>query len=132
MRSIDQAVPHYRSAIELTSQQHVDMLLKNITDTLARYADGESAMSAMQEIVDTFPEVAAVQLAYARLAAALGNTEISASATDRALNLNPDWEDAAVFKFKLLLSLDKADEAIDFSSIELQLAGAHGVGIVVG
>ena len=116
VKQVDRAVPHYRRAIELTSQPHTEMLLKNVTDTLVRYADAASALAAMQEIVTTFPDSDAVQLSYARLAGALGKTDIAVPAVEKALELNPKLEAAAVFKFNLLLLQDKADAAVDFAN----------------
>jgi len=113
---VELAVPHYRKAIELTTPAHAEMLLQNITDTLIRYADKPVALSAMRELVTAFPDTADVQLAYARLAAMLSMTDLALSASNDALNLDPDWEKAATFKFKLLLTLDRTDEAIDFAN----------------
>lgn len=113
---VELALPHYRKALELTTPAHNEMLLQNITDTLIRYADKPVALSAMHELVTAFPDSASTQLAYARLAGMLSMKDTALSAVDNALNLDPDWEQAATFKFKLLLTLDKKDEAIEFAN----------------
>ena len=113
---LELALPHYRTAIELTRIEHSELLLQNITETLVRYADKPEAIAAMQQLVDAFPESAAVRLAQSRLAGSLRMIDPALSAADAALSLDPDWEAAATYKFKLLLAGDQPDEAISFAN----------------
>lgn len=113
---IDLALPHYRTAISLTSSPHLELLLQNITETLVRYADKPEAVAAMQQIVDAYPDLAAVKLAQARLSGSLRMLDQALDAVDDALSINPDWEKAADYKFKLLLANEQTDEAIEFAN----------------
>lgn len=115
VKKLDQAIPHYHKSLELTTPAHADMLLQNITDTLVRYSSNSEALDTMQKLVDSFPDSASVHLAYAKLAGMTGHRDLAGPAVDKALALKPDWETAAIYKFRLLLSLQKPDQAIQFA-----------------
>ena len=115
VKKTDQALPHYQKSLQLTTPAHADMLLRNITDTLVRYASSDIAMSTMGKLVDAFPDSASVHLAYAKLAGMTGHRDQAGPAVDKALALRPDWEAAATYRFRLLLSLQKPRQATEFA-----------------
>jgi len=111
----DKALPHFSRAIELTDDNHLGLLLGQLSETLARYADEEEALAVMRELVAHYPDRAELHLSHAALAGRYKRFDEASEAIDRAMTLNPDWEEAAVFKFKLLVERKHSEWAEGFA-----------------
>ena len=78
-------------------------LLKQISSTLIRYGSQMQALALIEQLAKEYPDSADVALAHASVASKLKEYDVANSAIDRTLALDPDSDDAAVFKFSLLV-----------------------------
>lgn len=111
----DKAIPHFQQSIALSQPEHTSLVLQQMSDTLLHYASKEDALAVMQQLSQDYPQSAAVALSYASVAGRLQEITTASTSVDRALSLRPDWEDAAVFKFNLLLLQQQDQAAEDFA-----------------
>jgi tetratricopeptide (TPR) repeat protein len=112
----EQAVEYYSKALALTGEKNRSQILNQISSTLLRYSSQEHALILIEKLASEYPDSADVALAHASVAAKLKEYGVANSAIDRALALDPDNLDAAVFKFSLLLLQKKGTEAEKFAS----------------
>ncbi len=82
-----------------------------IAAVLGRAGAREAAMDVMRGLIQHHPEVAAGHFALAHLAVRAGDLEAAAAAVDKALALKPGWEDAALFKARILVSQKNTAQA---------------------
>jgi tetratricopeptide (TPR) repeat protein len=115
-----QALEYYSKALSLTDEKNRSQLLKQIGNTLIRYTSKEQALELIETLAAEYPHSADVALAHASVSSSLKQYDTAATALDRALALEPDNIDAAVFKFSLLVLQKKDSEADQFATEHLK------------
>jgi tetratricopeptide (TPR) repeat protein len=73
-----------------------------------------AALDVMRALVALHPQLQEAQFALAHIAVRAGELDTAAAAIDQALRLAPDWEDAALFKIRILGSQKEAGQAEAF------------------
>jgi len=86
------------------ARNNLDQTFLRVAAVLGRVGNREAAIELMRQLVDQYPDVAAGHFALAHLAVRVGDLDVAAAAVSRALVLKPDWEDAALFKARILVS----------------------------
>ncbi len=76
-----------------------------IAATLGRQSNREQALEVMRALVQLHPGEAVAHYALAHLAVRVSDLGTAISAIDQALRISPSWEDAAIFKARVLVSL---------------------------
>ncbi len=112
----EQALQYYSKALSLTDEKNRGQLLKQIGNTLIRYTSKEQALELIDTLAQQYPRSADVALAHANVSSSLKKYDTTATALDRALALEPENIDAAVFKFSLLVLQKKDSEADQFAN----------------
>jgi len=111
----DAAREHFEQALALYASD-LGRGYARIADILSAHSDRDAAVSIMNALIAKHPDSAEAQMGGARLAARVNRADDSLAAVERALALRPDWEDAAVFKLRLLIAIkqfDRVDAWID-------------------
>ncbi len=75
-----------------------------IAAVLSRHASRAGTLETMQSLVARHRRVPAAHFALAHLAVRAGDLERAGSAAERALQLRPDWEEAAQFRARIFIS----------------------------
>ena len=98
----EQAV--FDALVELidTMPEQTAVLLKHIAQILGQQADPGRWLGLMQRIATHYHELDSVQWAAAWLGYRVGDEEAAQAALDRAMELTPGWEEAALLKFSYL------------------------------
>ncbi len=91
-----------------------DRAYRRIASVLGRQQKRAAAIDMMQSLVDADRRNPDAHLALAHLAVRTGNLEVALAAVTRALELRPDWEDAALFKAGVLVSQKDSVRAAAF------------------
>ncbi len=112
----EQALQYYSKALSLTDEKNRGQILKQIGNTLIRYTSKEQALELIDTLAQQYPRSADVALAHANVSSSLKKYDTTATALDRALALEPENIDAAVFKFSLLVLQKKDSEADQFAN----------------
>ncbi len=73
-----------------------------------------AALDVMRALVALHPQLQEAQFALAHIAVRAGELDTAAAAIDQALRLAPDWEDAALFKIRILGSEKETGQAEAF------------------
>lgn len=116
----ERAVVYYSKALSLADEESRSKLLKQISSTLIRYGSQMQALALIEQLAKEYPDSADVALAHASVASKLKEYEVANSAIDRTLELDPDSDDAAVFKFSLLVLQSKDRDAEQFANSYLK------------
>ena len=111
-----QAIVYYSKALSLSDEESRSKLLKQISSTLIRYSSQSQALTLIEQLATEYPDSADVALAHASLASTLKEYEVANRAINRTLALDPDNDDAAVFKFSLLVLQNNDAEAEEFAN----------------
>jgi len=101
----------------LASEQaraNLEQAYMRIAAVLGRASSRGASVQTMQVLVESHPEVAAAHFALAHLAVRNGDLDVAGTAVDRALELRPQWEEAALFKARILVSQKNAAKAQTF------------------
>ena len=117
---LGEATAHYSKALALTDENNRSELLKQISATLIRYGNQKQALQLIEQLSQEYPASADVALAHASIAAAVKEYGVANTEINRTLALDPDDDNAAVFKFSLLLLQKKDQEATDFAVLFLK------------
>lgn len=83
---------------------NLEQAYMRIAAVLGRASSRGDSVETMQQLAESHPEVAAAHFALAHLAVRNGDLDVAGVAVDRALQLRPDWEEAALFKARILVS----------------------------
>lgn len=73
-----------------------------------------AALDVMRVLVEKHPKLPEAQFALAHMAVRAGDLDTAADAIDAALALTPDWEEAALFKIRILTSQKQTAKAEAF------------------
>jgi len=112
----EQALVYYSKALSHSDEENRSLLLKQISSTLIRYGSQAQALTLIEKLATEYPDSADVALAHASVASKLKDYDTANTAIDRTLALDPDSDEAAVFKFSLLVLQNKDSEAERFAS----------------
>ena len=101
----DEARAEFESLLKMERARNtLDQSFLRIAAVLGRVSNREAAIDLMRQLVNRYSDVSAGHFALAHLAVRAGDLDVAAAAVDRALVLKPDWEDAALFKARILVS----------------------------
>lgn len=93
------------------ARENLEQAYMRIAAVLGRASSRGASVDTMQQLAASHPQVAAAHFALAHLAVRNGDLDVAGVAVDRALALRPDWEEAALFKARILVSQKNAADA---------------------
>jgi tetratricopeptide (TPR) repeat protein len=99
-----EAQVHFEKMITLGGDAGLAQSYLRISATLGRQSNRADALGTMNALVALHPDKAVAQYALAHLAVRVSDLDTAMTAIDRALVINPGWEDAALFKARVLVS----------------------------
>lgn len=85
-----------------------------IASLLSRHGSRSTALEIMESLTALYPRNANARLALAHLCIRADNPEKALNAANMALKLKPGWEDAAIYKSRILISNDETARAESF------------------
>jgi len=100
----EQARDHFRKILTLAGEPGLAPAYLRIAATLGRQSNRAEALAVMKELVALNPDKPVALYALAHLAVRVSDLDAAMSAIDRALAVSPGWEDAALFKARVLVS----------------------------
>ena len=114
---VGQRTPAIDAISNLLDQPGTDVarVFNNASEVFARQENPGQFVEAFRDLVDRFPEIAEGYYALAYLANRARRMPELKQAVNRALELRPFWEDAAVVNFTYLVGQSTPDEVIEFS-----------------
>jgi tetratricopeptide (TPR) repeat protein len=86
------------------ARAQLDQGFLRVATVLGRYSNRITATELMQTLVQRYPESAAAHLYAGHLAVRAGEFDSAAALADAALQLQPAWQDAAVFRARIFIS----------------------------
>jgi tetratricopeptide (TPR) repeat protein len=111
----DEALVQFERLIVLeTPRSNPEQAYMRVVSVLSRHTQRASALTVMQQLVDQNPKVPAAQFALTHLSVRMGDFPRALQAADTALVLRPGWEEAALFKARILVSLKEMGKAQQF------------------
>jgi len=87
-----------------TARNQGDQGFLRAATVLGRHSNRAAAAEVMQALVQGFPDSAAAHLYAAHLAVRGGDLDAAAQLAEQALKLQPDWDEAAIFRVRILIS----------------------------
>ncbi len=110
-----EAQRHFEKMLAIAAaERDQDRAYRRIASVLGRQQKRPQALEMMQSLVNVDRKNPAAYFALAHLAVRTGNLDVALNAVSRALELRPDWEDAAVFKAGVLVSQKESVKAQAF------------------
>ncbi len=100
----DEARAQFEAILKLAPPERLDHAYMRTVSVLARHAKRNAALEIMESLIRQQPRSPVAQFALAHLAVRSGELDKGLGAIDRALALKPDWEEAALFKARILVS----------------------------
>lgn len=112
---VAEAKEHFQTlfAAEET-RRNLDQAYLRVAAVLGRASNRAAALDVMQSLVALNPRVASAHFAMAHLQVRGGDLDKALVSVDEALKQRPDWEDAALFKARILLSQKEPQKARAF------------------
>jgi tetratricopeptide (TPR) repeat protein len=111
----DEARQHLERIVDKAAGADLTQAYLRIAAALGRQQNRVAALEIMERLVQRHPDKAEAHFAMAHLAVRVGNLEQADGVIDRALRLRPDWEEAAMFKTRVLISQKDPQKVIAFS-----------------
>ncbi len=105
--------------LTLSPKSQLAQAYLRISATLGRQQNRKAALGIMQSLVGMHPDSPEAQFALAQLAVRVGDLTLAATSIDHALRMRPDWEDAALFKTRVLASQKDMQRVLDFNEAYL-------------
>jgi Tfp pilus assembly protein PilF len=96
------------------TRRHLDQAYLRAAAILGRASNRTAGVDVMRSLVALHPQRASAHFAMAHLMVRGGDLENALVSDEEALKLQPDWEDAALFKARILMSLKEPRKADDF------------------
>jgi tetratricopeptide (TPR) repeat protein len=90
------------------------------TAILARHADKQEGLAAMEQLAARYPENPAAELAVCRLAVLAEQLERALSAADRALQMDPGLTEAYILKAQVLIHLEQKPLAMQMLGVAIE------------
>ena len=101
----EEALRYFERIIALEAERNnLDQGYLRVSAALARQSNRATTIEIMRTLVRAHPSSAAAHLYMAHLAVRAGELEVAATSADEALKLQPDWEEAALFRARILIS----------------------------
>jgi len=97
-----------------TPRSNAEQAYMRVVSVLSRQTQRPAALNVMQQLVDENPKEPAAQFALTHLSVRMGEFQRALRAADTALALRPGWEEAALFKARILVSLKEMGKAQKF------------------
>jgi len=111
---LDSARQHFQRMLELAGEHGLPQAYLRIAATLGRQSNRAGALDVMRALVKLHDDKAVAHYALAHLSVRVSDLDSAIQSIDRALVLNPEWEDAALFKARVLVSLKDTPRVIHF------------------
>ena len=105
--------------LTLSPKSQLAQAYLRISATLGRQQNRKAALGIMQSLVAMHPDSPEAQFALAQLAVRVGDLTLAATSIDHALRMRPDWEDAALFKTRVLASQKDMQRVLEFNEAYL-------------
>jgi tetratricopeptide (TPR) repeat protein len=102
--NVAEAQTHFRKILALGGEAGLAQGYLRIAATLGRQSNRTQALEAMRALVQLHPDKPFAHYGLAHLAVRVGDLDVAMTAVDQALALSPGWEDAALFKARVLVS----------------------------
>ena len=109
-----EAQPHFEKILKQNGEAGLSQAYLRIAATLGRQSNRVEALEIMRALVRQHPDKAVAHYALAHLAVRISDLDTATEAVDRALALTPGWEDAALFKARVLLSRKDMPQVTQF------------------
>lgn len=100
----DEARAQFEAILKQAPSDRLDHAYMRTVSVLARHGKRNAALEIMESLIAQHPRSPVAQLALAHLAVRSGELDKGLVAIDRALALKPGWEEAALFKARILVS----------------------------
>jgi len=113
------AEQQYREMIE-SSGDEVGYMYRRIAQAISRYGEGQEILALMDRLIELTPDNAEAHYSKAYIADSIDQPDEAGRALDRALELNPTWEDAATAKAAHLMAQGQKAQVKDFSKAFLK------------
>lgn len=101
--------------LDLSTNANLPQAYLRISATLGRLQNRAAALEIMQTLARLHSDRAEAHFALAHLAVRVGDLTMASTSIDRALELRPDWEEAALFKTRILASQKDVQKVLDFN-----------------
>jgi tetratricopeptide (TPR) repeat protein len=113
LQRFDEARTEFNRLVVIeAAQNNADEAFMRVAALLSRQTGHSAqALGIMRDLVNRYPNSATAQFAFAHLSVRLGDLNQALAASDKALALRPDWEEAALFKARILVSLKQLPQA---------------------
>ncbi len=105
---------HFQKILTLGGDAGLAPAYLRIAATLGRQSNRAEALAVMKELVALNSDKPVAQYALAHLAVRVSDLDVAMQAIDRALTLSPGWEDAALFKARILVSRKDNSRLLSF------------------
>ncbi len=110
-----EAQVHLEKVLQLASaNKDFDRVILRIAGLLSRQSNRPAAFTVMESLALQHPENPQVFLALAHLGVRAGDLERAQPAIDQALSLKPDWEEAALYKARILIGRNETEAVQQF------------------
>ncbi len=109
------AQQQFEKIVTLSPAGQLAQAYLRVSATLGRQQNRTAALGIMQSLVHMHPNSPEAHFALAHLAVRVGDLPLAANSIDRALDLRPDWEDAALFKTRVLASQKDMQKVLEFN-----------------
>lgn len=114
------AVQEFEKLLALGKSAQLAPMAMRVATGVGRAQRRDTASEVMRTLVETHRNQAELHFAQAHLAVRVGDLALADRATAEALRLRPDWEEAAMFRSRVLVSRKATDEALSFNEQFLQ------------
>ncbi len=105
---------HFEKIITLGGDAGLPQSYLRIAATLGRQSNRTQALETMRALARLHPDKAVAHYALAHLAVRVSDLDTAMTAIERALAISPAWEDAALFKARVLVSLKDMPSVLMF------------------
>ncbi|MDH5632060.1 MAG: tetratricopeptide repeat protein [Gammaproteobacteria bacterium] len=106
---------HLEQALQLADQKNLlGTVFLRIGGMLSRQKNRDAAMEVMQNLTVVYPKNPYAWLALAHLSVRADNLATASQAASSALKHKPGWEDAALYKGRILIGQNELDKAEQF------------------
>lgn len=110
-----EAQAHLEKVLQLASaNKDFDRVILRIAGLLSRQSNRPAAFAVMESLALKYPKNPQVFLALAHLGVRAGDLERAQPAIDKALSLKPDWEEAALYKARILIGRNETEAVQQF------------------
>lgn len=109
-----EAQQQFGKMLELAGPNGLAPAYLRIAATLGRQTNRAEALNVMRALVDKNPDMPVAHYAMAHLAVRMSDLDTATRSIDRALAISPEWEDAALFKARVLVSQKDVQRVLQF------------------